>query len=334
MENDDHLTMDIDNGYVVRRKNLRILITGATGSLGKQLVKKLHLTQERVVAFSRDELKQSEMEKVFPEGGEKGLRYFIGDVRDFERLKKAFSGIEFVIHAAAMKRIESCEYNPVEALKTNVLGSLNVINAAIETGVKKVILVSTDKAPNASTLYGASKLMAERLFVSSNNLGSTRFSVVRYGNVTGSRGSVFDLWQEQKAAGKPLTVTDKRMTRFFWTLEEASQFVLRRLNDMQGGEIFLPKMTGYSVREMAEKISTNIVETGLRGIEKLHETLLTDEEARCTYDCDEYYTIMPEHHEWSKNLTAIGKPVTKDFKYTSQVNVHSDLCLHNEGIES
>lgn len=313
---------------------MKLLITGGTGTLGKELTKRLHLTQERLVIFSRDEFKQSEMQKTFPEGGVKGLRYFLGDIRDIDRLKLAFKDIEYVIHAAALKRIEQCEYNPSESLQTNVLGSWNVIKAAIECNVKKVIFVSTDKAPNASTMYGASKLMSERLFISANNLGKTRFSCVRYGNVTGSRGSVFDLWNKQASERKPLTITDKRMTRFFWSIEEAGQFVLKRLDEMQGGEIFLPKMQGFSVLELAQKISPNVVETGIRGLEKMHETLLTEEEARSCYELDDHYIIYPESHDWSKNMVQKGVKVPEDFKLTSNKFLTSDLVLKNEGRES
>lgn len=320
---------------------MSILITGGTGTLGKELIRQLQFidAEQRICVFSRDEFKQAELKKIYPEGGAKGLRYFIGDVRDYERLKTAFKGVDTVIHAAAMKRIEVCEYDPQEALLTNTIGSYNVIRAAIENNVSKCIFISTDKAPAASTMYGATKLCAERLFIGSNNLGKTKFSVVRYGNVMGSRGSVKELWEKQVIAGEPITVTDKRMTRFFWTIQEAASFVLHKIDIMQGGEIFLPVMKSYSIYEMAKEISENIIETGIRGIEKLHETLLTEEEVNFCYYMQEqtapieYYTIYPFQHDWCKEIKIKGVKVHKNFTLASGFKEYDDMKINVKRID-
>lgn len=299
------------------KEKQNILITGGTGTLGKELLKRSQKFYKTIV-YSRDELKQAQMRTNFPEGGPSGIRYFIGDVRDKKRLLQAMKGVDLVIHAAAMKRIETCEYNPQEAIQTNIIGSQNVCEAAIESGVKKCILVSTDKAPNASTLYGATKLAAERIFIASNNLGTTRFSVVRYGNVIGSRGSVFELWEKQKSENQPITITNNEMTRFFWKIEEAALFVLTMLDVMKGGEIFLPKMKGFKIRELAETFSDNIKEIGLRGIEKMHEILMTEEEARECYDQGWYYIVYPSVHDWCQVIEKKGAKVPDNFSLISK----------------
>src|SRR3989338_6493701 len=256
-----------------------ILITGGTGSFGKVFVR--HLLREykpsRLAIFSRDELKQSEMQHEFPSSKYPSLRFFLGDVRDVERLKQAMSGIEYVIHAAAIKQVPSAEYNPFECIKTNILGAENVINASIYCGVKKVIALSTDKAANPINLYGATKLAADKVFVSANSMSGrngTRFSVVRYGNVIGSRGSVIPFFLNCKMKGdKVLPITDVRMTRFWLTLQEGVDFVIKSFSRMMGGEIFIPKIPSMKVIDVARAIIPNcdIKEVGIRPGEKLHE---------------------------------------------------------------
>lgn len=300
-------------------KKINILITGGTGTLGKALVKKLLQNKEvnKIVVLSRDEFKQFEMKKDFPEGGEKGLRYFIGDIRDRDRLIKAFKGIGVVIHTAAMKQIDTCEYNPNECLKTNVIGTQNVIDACIANNVAKAIFISTDKAPNSTTIYGASKLVSERLFINANT-PTNKFSCVRYGNVLGSRGSIIPKWAEMAQEGKTLGVTDFKMTRFFWTIDEASQFIISISSAMEGGEIFLPNMNSYHMLAIAMKIGKgNVEEIGMRGYEKLHEILLTKEEVRNCYENDGCYVIYPFQHDWCNELVKRGNKVKDNFEYIS-----------------
>ncbi len=271
-----------------------VLITGGTGSFGRALVQHLLKTDHgprRIIVFSRDELKQSEMQRELGYGmnvGAERLRFFLGDVRDQDRLSRAFMGVDYVIHAAALKQVPACEYNPDEAVKTNVLGAVNVVRAAIDSGVKRVIALSTDKACAPLNLYGATKLAAEKIFQAGNNLSGaldTRFSVVRYGNVLGSRGSVVPLFRKQLAEGRPLTITDPRMTRFLITLKQAVAFVLKALDRMEGGEIFVPELPTARMVDLAAamqcfeqpKIATEVI--GIRPGEKLHETLITEEES-------------------------------------------------------
>lgn len=291
-----------------------VLITGGTGSFGKEMVRQLTGGQwgydvlRKVIVFSRDELKQSEMAKEF---GESKVRYFIGDVRDKERLKRAFSGVDYVIHAAALKQVPAMEYNPIEAIKTNILGTQNVINAAIDCGVGKVLTLSTDKAVNPINLYGATKLCAEKLMVSAVAYGGqrTKFAVVRYGNVIGSRGSVVPLFMEQKATGV-LTVTDERMTRFWISLEDAVGFVLRCLYDMKGGEIFVPKIPSMKIMTLAKQVcpECEIKFTGKRPGEKLHETLISLHESPHARESADCYVIDRKYNEG------------KEFEYTSDAN--------------
>lgn len=297
-----------------------LLITGGTGTLGKELLRIATKLFDKVICYSRDEYKQAQVCQLYPEGGESGIRYFVGDVRDTERLLQAMQGVTHVIHAAAMKRIDTCEYNPQEAIKTNIIGSQNVCECAIKAGVKKCILVSTDKAPSAITLYGSTKFVAERCFIDSNNLGKTRFSVVRYGNVIGSRGSVFELWQKQKENNIPITVTSKDMTRFFWKIEDAAKFVLDMLEITEGGEIFLPMMPSYKIIDIAKTYSSNVVEVGLRGSEKLHEVLMTEDESKDCYSNDNFYIIYPQIHDWIKNINKKGFKVVEGFTVSSERN--------------
>ena len=297
-----------------------MLITGGTGSLGRMLVKRLLGTDaQRVIVYSRDELKQYEMSQIFKD---ERIRYFIGDVRDRDRLRMAFDGVDTVIHAAALKQVPACEYNPFEAVKTNILGAQNVIEAALEKGVRKVMGVSTDKACAPTNAYGKSKAMAEALFVAGNSYAgskATRFSVVRYGNVVGSRGSVIPFFKGLAHTGK-IPITDKRMSRFWITLGDAVKFVLECVERMDGGEIFVPKLPSMLVVDLAEAICPGCEQqiVGIRPGEKIHEVLLTADEARRTIDHD-CYIIQPEFPWWGdpKRLT---KLLPEGFEYCSGTN--------------
>jgi UDP-N-acetylglucosamine 4,6-dehydratase len=302
-----------------------ILLTGGTGSFGKHFCKvmrrKYHPRVVRI--YSRDELKQFEMRQKI---GEKGLRYFIGDVRDVNRLRRAMSGVDIVIHAAALKQVPACEYNPIEAVKTNIHGAQNVIDAAIDAGVKKVVALSTDKAVNPVNLYGATKLCAEKLFVQGNAYSGgrePRFSCVRYGNVIGSRGSVIPLFKEQKKNGK-ITITDERMTRFWITLDQAVELVVSALIHMQGGEIFVPRIPSMKIVDLAKAVAPDcmIEEIGIRPGEKLHEILVTEEEGRNTVSYNGIYVIMPQLSWWKRENYRSGKRLPDGFHYTSKENDH------------
>jgi UDP-N-acetylglucosamine 4,6-dehydratase len=302
---------------------LSILITGGTGSFGRAFTKVLleEFHPRRVIIFSRDELKQHEMRRVFPEGG--NMRYFLGDVRDKERLVRAMHGVDIVVHAAALKHVPACEYNPLEAVKTNILGAKNVIDAAIDAGVKKVLALSTDKAVNPVNLYGATKLVAEKIFVQGNaytgGIG-TIFSCVRYGNVVASRGSVVPLFLEQQTTGT-LTITDRRMTRFWLTLDQAVRLVLRSLVEMRGGEIFVPKIPSMRIVDLAAAIAPEceLNVTGIRPGEKIHEVLLSEDEARHTIETPDLYVIQPEQPFWTHEHT-VGKGPPDGFRYASDTN--------------
>lgn len=306
-------------------KNKSILITGGTGSFGQKFVKTLLEKTEarRIIIFSRDELKQSQMQLAFKDP-EKRLRFFVGDIRDEERLRRAFSEVDFVVHAAALKQVPALEYNPFEAIKTNVIGTQNIINAALDRGVKKVLLISTDKAANPANLYGASKLCAERLTISGNAYsdGLSKFSVARYGNVFGSRGSLVQIIEAQRSSGE-ITLTHEEMTRFWISLDQGVEFVLLALEKMHGGEIFVPKMPSMRVvdfiRTLAPECRIKVI--GIRPGEKLHETLITTEEARHTKEFFGYYVILPEHEEWSfAEHYADGKIVEENFSFSSHQN--------------
>lgn len=304
-----------------------VLVTGGTGSFGKKFVELVlkRYKLERLIIFSRDELKQFEMAQTFPEGEHRCLRYFLGDVRDQERLHRAFQGVDVVVHAAALKQVPAAEYNPFEAVKTNVIGAQNIINAAIDQKVEKVIALSTDKAANPVNLYGATKLCADKLFIAGNayvGREGTTFSVVRYGNVAGSRGSVIPLFHRQKASGV-LTITDTRMTRFWITLEQCVDFVLQSLRIMVGGEIFVPKIPSMSVADLAKAICPDcaIKIIGIRPGEKLHEVLISKDDARHTKAYDDYYVILPNFNYISNKFDHDGgAPTPEDFEYNSGTN--------------
>ncbi|KYD19364.1 MAG: UDP-N-acetylglucosamine 4,6-dehydratase (inverting) [Caldibacillus debilis] len=299
-----------------------VLVTGGTGSFGKKFVKKiLEYDIKKVIVFSRDELKQYEMAQEFKDPR---IRFFIGDVRDKDRLYRAFDGVDIVVHAAAMKQVPACEYNPFEAIKTNIYGAQNVIEAAIDRGVRRVIALSTDKACSPVNLYGATKLASDKLFVAANSYvggKETRFSVVRYGNVAGSRGSVVPFFKKIRHTGK-LPITDERMTRFWITLDQGVQFVIDSLRRMRGGEIFVPKIPSMRVLDLAEAIAPEceIEIVGIRPGEKLHEAMISEDDARHTLEFDTYYVIQPEFPWWSKEGLEGGKPLPEGFKYTSDTN--------------
>ncbi|WP_435798976.1 UDP-N-acetylglucosamine 4,6-dehydratase (inverting) [Peribacillus asahii] len=299
-----------------------ILVTGGTGSFGKKFIKKvLEQDVKKVIVFSRDELKQYEMAQEFKD---ERIRFFIGDVRDKDRLYRAFDGVDIVIHAAALKHVGACEYNPFEAVKTNIHGAQNIVEAAIDKGVQRVIALSTDKACSPVNLYGATKLASDKLFVAANAYvggKDTRFSVVRYGNVVGSRGSVVPFFKKIKETGR-VPITDERMTRFWITLDQGVQFVLDNLDRMHGGEIFVPKIPSMKVTDLAQAIAPEceIDIVGIRPGEKLHEAMIMEDDARHTREFDTYYVIQPEFPWWSEEYTASGKSLEDGFKYTSDSN--------------
>ena len=303
-----------------------ILITGGTGSFGKKCTEIIFQRHKpkKLIIFSRDELKQFEMSQIFPMG-EYPIRYFIGDVRDKERLNRAFQGVDYVIHAAALKQVPTLEYNPFEAIKTNILGAQNVINVAIDQGVRKVISLSTDKAVNPINLYGATKLCSDKLFIAGNSYtkrDGTIFSAVRYGNVLGSRGSVIPFFLKQKESGV-LPITDPRMTRFWITLEQGVGFVLKCLEKMVGGEIFVPRIPSMKIIELAEAICPECEKRviGIRPGEKLHELMITKDDARRTIDVGDFYIIQPDFRFWGRRCNwADSKPVPNDFEYNSGTN--------------
>ncbi len=301
--------------------NKTILVTGGTGSFGKKFIRRiLQENIKKVIIFSRDELKQYEMKQEFQDSR---IRFFIGDVRDRDRLYRAFDGVDIVIHAAAMKHVEACEYNPFEAVKTNIYGAQNIIEAAIDRHVEKVIALSTDKAAAPVNLYGATKLASDKLFVAANSyVGKkhTQFAVVRYGNVVGSRGSVIPFFKKMKETGR-LPITDERMTRFWITLDQGVQFVLDSLERMHGGEIFVPKIPSMNIMDLAKAIGPEcrIDIVGIRPGEKLHEVMITQDDARHTVEFEDYYVITPEFAWWGDKLK--GEPrLTETFEYSSETN--------------
>jgi UDP-N-acetylglucosamine 4,6-dehydratase len=306
-----------------------ILITGGTGSFGRKFVdivmRDYH--PKKIIIFSRDELKQHEMRQVHCDTGDSPIRYFIGDVRDRERLCRAFKGVDIVIHAAALKQVPACEYNPFEAVQTNIIGAKNVIDAAIDLGVKKVIAISTDKAVNPVNLYGATKLCEEKLFVQGNSYSgkdSLSSSCARYGNVINSRGSVVPLFLEQSKKCR-ITVTDPRMTRFWITLEQGVRFVIKCIELMQGGEIFIPKLPSMNIADLAKAIAPEcqVDYIGIRPAEKLHEVLISEDELRNTIESNDMYIIKPEHPWWRAESWAGGKPLPDGFCYASDKNTKS-----------
>ena len=305
-----------------------ILITGGTGSFGKKFVSRAlrSCKPERIIVFSRDELKQFQMRQQFPVAEFPNLRMFIGDVRDRERVYRVMDGIDIVVHAAALKQVPAAEYNPIEAIKTNIMGAANTIDAAIDHNVQKVIALSTDKAANPINLYGATKLCSDKLFVAANGTGlhDTRFSAVRYGNVVGSRGSVIPYFLAQRATGR-VTITDPRMTRFLITLEQGVEFVLRCLDMMLGGEIFVPKIPSVHVAQLASVIAPECEQQiiGIRPGEKLHETMVPEDDARMTIEFEDHYTIQPSHSFWNPKDFLDGRPgnpCPDGFRYSSDSN--------------
>ncbi|MCL9819630.1 UDP-N-acetylglucosamine 4,6-dehydratase (inverting) [Helicobacter colisuis] len=308
-----------------------ILITGGTGSFGKQYTKTLlkRYKPQRIVIFSRDELKQYEMAQVYSDSC---MRYFLGDVRDEARLKEATNGIDYIIHAAALKQVPAAEYNPTECIKTNIYGAQNVISAALANGVEKVIALSTDKAANPINLYGATKLASDKLFVAANNMTGgrkTRFSVVRYGNVIGSRGSVVPFFQKLIAKGaKELPITDTEMTRFMITLQQGVDFVLKNFERMKGGETFVPKIPSMKITEVAKALAPNLPHKiiGIRPGEKIHETMCPSDDSHITYEFNDHFVIAPTIQfnfitDFSTNaLGEVGKLVQRGFEYNSGSN--------------
>jgi UDP-N-acetylglucosamine 4,6-dehydratase len=301
-----------------------ILVTGGTGSFGRKFIDTLLKEHQpkKVIIFSRDELKQHEM-RVNGFDAE-CLRFFIGDVRDADRLRRAMHDVDIVVHAAALKQVPACEYNPIEAVLTNVMGARNIIEAALDTGVKKVLALSTDKAVSPVNLYGATKLVAEKLFVQANaysGTGPTRFSCVRYGNVVGSRGSVVPLFLGQRKNGK-LTVTDDRMTRFWLTLDKGVRFVIQCIEHMHGGEVFVPKIPSTNIMDLARAVAPEceIDKIGIRPGEKLHEELVSADETRHTVELDDMFVIQPAHPWWSNGNFTQGKSLPDGFRYSSDTN--------------
>lgn len=307
-------------------KNKTILITGGTGSFGREFAQIVlnEFKPKKLIIYSRDEYKQFQMQQHLIKY-DKILRFFLGDVRDKERLMRALSGVDYVIHAAALKQVPAMEYNPTEAVKTNVLGAMNVINACLESKVKKAIALSTDKACSPINLYGATKLCADKLFVAANSYSGakgTKFSVVRYGNVLGSRGSVIPAFKEMKAQGT-IFITHPEMTRFWITLDHAVRFVIKNLERMIGGEMFVPKIPSMKIVDLAKAIvpDCKIKYIGIRPGEKMHESMISEDDAKYTREFKDYYIINPSSHPWwDKDNYSSGSEVPQGFKYNSKIN--------------
>lgn len=305
-----------------------VLVTGGTGSFGRKFAEVVlkHCCPRKLIIFSRDELKQHDMRRDFPDGNGSPMRYFIGDVRDKDRLYRAMNGVDVVVHAAALKQVPSCEYNPFEAVKTNVLGAQHVIEAAIDSGVKKVMAISTDKAVSPINIYGATKLCAEKILIQGNYYsreGGCRFSCSRYGNVVGSRGSVLPIFLEQRKNGS-VTITDERMTRFWLTLQQGVEFVIRSIDLMRGGEIFVPKIPSVRIMDLARVMApTARVEfIGIRPGEKIHEVLISEDEARYGVELEDMYIIGHPDPWFERPYLPEGKPLPEGFSYTSNKNSH------------
>lgn len=312
-----------------------ILITGGTGSFGKAFLAEVLATQNpaRVAIYSRDELKQYEMKLTY--GDDPRVRFFLGDIRDRDRLAMALHGVDYVVHAAALKQVDTAEYNPMEYVKTNILGSENVMLASIDAGVKKVVALSTDKASSPINLYGATKLTADKLFISGNHYSyarGTKFAVVRYGNVMGSRGSVIPFFRRLAEEGQPLPITDTRMTRFWITLPQAVDFVLDAFTDMDGGELYVPRIPSMHVTDLARAIAPDaeLVEVGIRPGEKLHEEMISAEDSLRTIRQPRRYVVGPTLAEWTYRVPE-GEPVPNGFSYTSDTN---DLWLTVDDIRA
>ena len=311
--------------------NKTILITGGTGSFGKKFLEMIldRYNPHRIIIYSRDEYKQSVMKAEYSKKYDMSkVRFFIGDVRDKDRLYRAFDHVDYVIHAAAMKQVPTCEYNPFEAIKTNIHGAQNVIDAAIDRGVKKIVALSTDKAVNPINLYGGTKLVSDKLFITANaysKISKTKFSVVRYGNVAGSRGSIIPIFKNIiDNGGNELPITDMRMTRFWITLEQGVELVFKALAESEGGETYISKIPSFHISDLAEAMlpGCKIKEIGIREGEKLHEVMVTKDDCRSTYEFDKHYIIYP-HFEWwdeSRNDRSGGKLVEDGFEYSSANN--------------
>lgn len=308
-----------------------ILVTGGTGSFGKKFLQMVFqkYNPRKVIIYSRDEYKQSVMKTDFQDKVDmKRVRFFIGDVRDKERLMRAFHGVDYVVHAAAMKQVPTCEYNPMEAIKTNIHGAQNVIDAALDRGVKKVVALSTDKAVNPINLYGGTKLVSDKLFIAANaytGKSGTTFSVVRYGNVAGSRGSVIPIFQKiLDNGGTELPITDERMTRFWITLEQGVELVFKALEESKGGETYISKIPSFHIGDLAKAMSTEAITTeiGIREGEKLHEVMITRDDSRSTYEYEKHYIIYPNFEWWNREyyFTPGGKLVPEGFEYNSANN--------------
>lgn len=305
-----------------------IIVTGGTGSFGNHFVEYVlkHYTPKKIIIYSRDEYKQFVMANKFQEHKDL-LRFFIGDVRDKDRLKRAFNGVDYVIHAAAMKQVPTCEYNPIEAVKTNIDGAMNVVDAVLDSdSVKKVVALSTDKSVNPINLYGGTKLVSDKLFIAANAYVGTRdlnFSVVRYGNVAGSRGSVIPFFQNIiENGGKELPITDYRMTRFWIDLEEGVELVIKALSDARGGETFISKIPSFKITDLAEAMLPGCEkpEVGIREGEKLHEVMITREDSMTTYEYEKHFIIYPHYNWWNERVLPGGKLVEKEFEYNSGNN--------------
>jgi UDP-N-acetylglucosamine 4,6-dehydratase/5-epimerase len=316
--------------------NKTILITGGTGSFGKKFLEMIFekYNPKKIIIYSRDEFKQSVMQTEYKDKVDMSkVRFFIGDVRDKDRLKRAFQGVDYVIHAAAMKQVPTCEYNPMEAVKTNIHGAQNVIDAALDCGVKKVVALSTDKAVNPINLYGGTKLVSDKLFIAANAYSGengTIFSVVRYGNVAGSRGSVIPIWQRILDEGNnKLGVTDMRMTRFWITLRQGVELVFKAIEESKGGETYISKIPSFKIGDLAQAMSLNalgkeadIQNIGIREGEKLHEVMVTKDDSRMTYEYNKHYIIYP-HFDWKNkgDILPGGRLVEEGFEYNSETNV-------------
>jgi UDP-N-acetylglucosamine 4,6-dehydratase/5-epimerase len=323
--------------------NVSVLVTGGTGSFGRRMVRTLleKSSARRIVVYSRDELKQYEM-AMEPAFRDSRLRFFIGDVRERKRLSRALEGIDFVVHAAALKQVPACEYNPFEAVKTNILGAQNVIECCIDRGVRRTVALSTDKAASPVNLYGATKLCSDKLFVAGNSYAggkATRFSVVRYGNVVGSRGSVVPLFLRQRKEGV-LPVTDLRMTRFWITLDQGVRFVLKSLDEMGGGEVFVPKIPSMRITDLARCIGPEcrLDVIGIRRGEKIHEVMILEEDALHTVEMPDRFVIAPQFTlERTKNWAPLGRPCPEGFRYSSDTNDHwlsvDELLAMVEGLD-
>lgn len=305
-------------------KDASVLVTGGTGSFGKEFINELlqKHNPRKIVVFSRDEMKQHEMRNSLHDDSR--LRWFIGDIRDKDRLYRAFNGIDYVVHAAALKQVDTGEYNPREFILTNIMGSQNVVDAAIDARVKKVVALSTDKASSPINLYGATKLTSDKLFTAANIYGAknnTFFSVVRYGNVMGSRGSVIPIFKKLAAAKQPIPVTDKRMTRFWITLSQAVTFVVEAFEEMSGGEIFIPRIPSMKLLDLVEAVAPNseIIEVGIRPGEKLHEEMISSDDSRRAIKLENKFILSPVLYDW-KYVSPKGETLPEGFSYSSHTN--------------